>query len=116
MPVDVSGANGDRSAVVGLEALGGSLRITDTAKVEVRVSVVSDTVERTVQVAVAGASAVRARLRGPKAALEALDEKTLRGRPQASAKGVVLLIENLPAGVELLDPAPAGLRLPSRTR
>jgi len=114
-PIDLDGAAEDVVATVPLDLPAPHSRLQRDVRPKVTVHVVPERIERTVRVAVdgggPGASHASARLRGPKSILDALDESSLRGRPEASPKldprtPRPVRIEGLPEGVELLEPLP----------
>lgn len=117
-PVDVTGAESDVTASVVFELPGPHVRVRGGVhRAEVNVSVGPERSERTVRLDVANvpgarqAVAIRARLRGPKRVIEKLDEKSLTARAvvDGDAKSLApykVRIENLPDGVEILEPLP----------
>ena len=111
-PIELGGSDRDVVATVALELPAPHCRVPNEARPEVTVHVVPERIERTVRVAIdGGAFQTNARLRGPKAILDALDEASLRGRPETSPKSDPrtprpVRIEGLPEGVELLEPLP----------
>lgn len=117
-PVDVTGAKEPVTASVVFELPGPHVRISGGSnRAEVEVNVVPERTERMVNVRVDGvpgartAVPVRARLRGPRPVIDALDEASIsaeavvEGDPR-SRKPFAVRIGNLPDGVELVDPLP----------
>jgi YbbR domain-containing protein len=117
-PVDVTGADAPVTASVVFELPGPHARINGGAsRAEVQVGIVPERSERTVSLRVGGvpgarnAVAVRAKLRGPKPVIEALDESSLAAEAVVdgdarSRKPFAVRIANLPDGVEILEPLP----------
>ena len=117
-PVDVSGAEAPVNASVVFELPGPHVRIAGGLhRAEVTVAVGIERSERTVRLDVGNvpgarkALIARARLRGPKRVIEKLDEKSLTASAvvDGDAKSLApykVKIENLPEGVEILDPFP----------
>ena len=110
--VDVAGARETVIAPVSLEAPAAHTRIVGQGRVTVRVPVEPLIAERTVRLRVAvpgGPRPIAAVLRGPKAALDAIDEASLRATPEPgnrSRRVVPVRIEGLPAGVTVAEPVP----------
>ncbi len=112
-PVDVAGVTREVVAEVGLDPPGLASRVLGRARARVRVPVVPEEAERVLRLEVAnvpGAAApvrIEAKVRGPRAKVEALDEAALRGVPEARARPPYpVRIEGLPEGVLLVEPAP----------
>ncbi len=123
-PIDLGTTDEDLRATVGLEAPGPRSHAVEARKAEVQIHVVEERVERTVRVAVEGGGEggwhASARLRGPKLVMEALDASRLRGRTERAAEAgsrgpLPVRIENLPEGVELVEPLPT-LMVPTPAR
>lgn len=112
-PIELDGAAEDVIATAPLDLPAPHSRLQGDLRPKVTVHVVQERIERTVRVAIDGGGVhhANARLRGPKSILDALDEASLRGRPEASPKldprtPRPVRIEGLPEGVELLEPLP----------
>jgi len=113
-PVDVAGATEDFTASVAYAVPGSHTRIAGGAgRAEVAVAIGPVRAERVVDLRVKGvpgaaqAVPVRARLAGPRRVVDALDEAELSAvAVEREGGGWGVEIENLPAGVELLDPRP----------
>ncbi|AKU91631.1 YbbR-like domain-containing protein [Vulgatibacter incomptus] len=115
IPVDLAGAVDQLVVTTGIEPPGPHCRLGGTEKPEVRITIVPERIEKTVRVPIqglgGGAFFAQARLRGPKLVLDALDENRLRASAGEPSKVDARLplpvkIENLPEGVELLEPHP----------
>lgn len=126
-PVDIDGATEPVSASVVFELPGAHSRVANGLhRAEVRVAIGMERLERMVQVTVAGLpgerrTPVKARLRGPRTVIEGLDEKSLAAfvvsdGDAGSLKPMPVRIENLPDGVEILEPLPTVPRPPPPPR
>lgn len=129
-PVDVNGATGEVTASVVFELLGPHTRVDGVSRADVKVAVGQERSERLVTVALDGVpwlrspSSVRAKLRGPRRVIEALDEHALGARavvvPNARpGTSVPVRIDGLPEGVEVIEPLPTVPRpapMPMRRR
>lgn len=115
VPVDLAGAKDTFTASVAFELPGGHTRVEEgPQRAEVKILLAPERMERTVQVQVATSDGVpalpvRATLAGPRTVLERIDERSLRAvlaEDVEPGSPAALLIENLPEGVEIIEPLP----------